>query len=87
MRSNSATIFVQNLKVCLILYRNNKLDEKVSFPLNIIFHWIEIIRCASRQKQAHHNIVMMGLLCLVFLNRNLMRRFFPFVFSVTYSRP
>jgi len=61
-------------------YKNN-LDESVIFALNIIFHLIEIISSASRQKQAHHNAVM-----FVFLNKNLMRRFFHLIFSVTYSR-
>lgn len=86
MRSNSASIFVQNLKIFLIHYKNNRLDKRVIFPLNIIFHLIEIISSASQQKQAHLNTIMMGLLCLVFLNRNLTRRFFPLIFSATYSR-
>lgn len=62
MRSNSASIFVQNLKIFLIRYKNNRLDKRVIFPLNIIFHLIEIISSVSQQKQAHHNTIMMGLL-------------------------
>lgn len=47
MRSNSASLFVQNLKVFLIHYKNNRLDKRVIFPLNVIFHLIEIISSAS----------------------------------------
>lgn len=67
--------------------KNNKLDKRVIFLLNVIFHLTDIISSASFQKQAHHNTVMMGLPCLVLLNRNFIRRFFLLIFSVAYSRP